>query len=103
LSSAVSTRFRKGQSGNPNGRPKKKAQPLPAWSAFEMILQKNLPVMQNGIEQQLTAEEALQLRTYQDALKGSRAAIRAILKMIKKREEWIGDHPPPSAPRLITE
>lgn len=102
MNGETSTRFRKGQSGNPKGRPKKKVQPAPAWSAFDSILQKSLPVMQNGIEQNLTAEEALQLRTYQEALKGSRPAIGTILKMIEKRELWFADQPVPSPPRVVT-
>lgn len=85
------TRFRKGQSGNPRGRPKKQA---PAASAFDVIFDKTLSVTQNGVERQLTVEEALQLRTYQDALGGSRAARREVLKMIAKREKWLADKAP---------
>jgi hypothetical protein len=36
-------------------------------------------------------EEALQLRTYQDALAGNRAARREVLKMIAKREKAMAD------------
>lgn len=35
----------------------------------------------------MTVEEALQLQTYQSALKAKKMAIRAVLKMIEKREE----------------
>jgi hypothetical protein len=42
----------------------------------------------------LTAEEALQFRTYQDAIKGSRIAQRTIMKMIAKREAWRARHAP---------
>ena len=65
------TRFRKGQSGNPKGRPRKQ---VPATSAFDVIFEKTLSVTQNGVERELTVEEALQLRTYQDALAGNRSA-----------------------------
>ena len=41
---------------------------------------------QNGIERELTIDEALELQTYQAALKGNRMAVRAVLKMIEKRE-----------------
>jgi len=91
------TRFRKGQSGNPKGRPKRKA---PAASAFDVIFEKTLTVTQNGVERELSVEEALQQRTYQDALAGSRAARREVLRMIAKREKWIASHasPPKTGP-----
>jgi len=80
------TRFRKGQSGNPKGRPRKQPPPV---SAFDVIFEKTLSVTQNGGERELTVEEALQLRTYQDALAGNRAARREVLKMIARRETWL--------------
>lgn len=79
----MSGRFVKGQSGNSSGRPKARR---PHVSAFEIILEKTLSVTQGGIERELTIDEALQLQTYRAALKGSRMAIRAVLKMIEKRE-----------------
>lgn len=78
------TRFQKGQSGNPAGRPKKRR---PNISAFDIIFDKRLVVTQAGKERELTIDEALQLQTYQAALNGSRMAIRKVLKMIEKREK----------------
>ena len=78
----MSGRFQKGQSGNPAGRPKARR---PHISAFDVIFDKKLTVSQNGIERELTIDEALQLQTYQAALKGSKMAVRAVLKMIEKR------------------
>lgn len=89
MSRGASTRFVKGESGNPKGRPKK-AEPL--GSAFDIIIDKTLTVTQNGKQRELTVDEALQLRTYQDALGGSRSARRAVLKMIAKREKWIAEN-----------
>lgn len=77
-------RFVKGQSGNPNGRPRKRR---PNVSAFDIVIDKRLTVTQNGEERELTVDEALQLQTYQAALGGSRPAVRAVLKMIEKREQ----------------
>lgn len=94
------TRFRKGQSGNPKGRPKKAA---PSPSAFDIIIDRTLTVLQNGVERELTIDEALQQRTYQDALGGSRSARREVLKMIAKREKWIAGQikPPRSRPAEV--
>ncbi|NTZ42335.1 hypothetical protein G7A66_04350 [Altererythrobacter sp. SALINAS58] len=78
-----STRFEKGTSGNPAGRPKQRR---PHVSAFDIIFDKTLTMTQGGRERELTVDEALQMQTYQAALKGSKMAIRKVLKMIEKRE-----------------
>ena len=77
------TRFAKGVSGNPAGRPQGRR---PHVSAFDIIFEQTLTVTQNGVERELTVDEALQFQTYQAALKGSKMAVRAVLKMIEKRE-----------------
>lgn len=86
-------RFKKGQSGNPSGRPRKPAAG-PA-SAFDLVIDRTLTVMQGGVAREVSVEEALQHKTYQDALAGNRPARREILKMIAKREKWLADKRPP--------
>jgi hypothetical protein len=44
-------------------------------------------------------DEALQLKTYQAALKGSKMAVRAVLKMIEKRESALAVHAPKVGPQ----
>ena len=84
--------FEKGHSGNPKGRPRRPSAPPDATrSAFEIVLEKRVTVTQAGIDQELSVQEALQLRTYQDALAGNRAARREVLKMIAKREKAMAD------------
>src|SRR5215218_4171809 len=97
----VASRFRKGESGNPKGRPK--ARRGPASSAFDVVIDRTFTVTQNGKLREVLIEEALQRRTYQDALAGSRAARREVLRMIAKREKWLAAHAPkhPPAERLI--
>lgn len=96
MSRGGDTRFRKGQSGNPAGRPKARR---PHVSAFEVIFDKTLTVTQNGVERELTIEEALQLQTLQVALGGSRMATRQVLKMIEKREAALSKrNPAPVSP-----
>lgn len=89
-------RFQKGQSGNPAGRPKARR---PHVSAFDIVFDRILTVSQNGVERELTVDEALQLKTYQAALKGSRMAVRAVLKMIEKREIALAARAPKLEPR----
>lgn len=88
-------RFQKGQSGNPAGRPKARR---PHVSAFDIVFDKTLTVSQNGVERELTIDEALQLKTYQAALKGSKMAVRAVLKMIEKRELALAAQTPKPEP-----
>lgn len=90
----ISSRFQPGQSGNPKGRPKKRR---PNVSAFDIIFDKVLTVTQGGRERELTVDEALQLQTYQAALKGSKMAVRQVLKMIEKREVALARRNAPAA------
>lgn len=100
MSRGGATRFAKGQSGNPNGRPKARR---PNISAFDIIFDQRLTVTQNGKERELTIDEALELQTYQAALKGSRMAIRKVLKMIEKREAaLLGKDTTPRAPVTVS-
>jgi hypothetical protein len=94
----VNGRFQKGQSGNPAGRPKRRR---PHVSAFDIIFDKKLTVSRNGVERELSVDEALQLQTYQAALKGSKMAMRAVLKMIEKREAALAKMSPPPSPKGI--
>jgi hypothetical protein len=95
------TRFRKGQSGNPKGRPRKSHTARPA-SAFHIVTDRTLTVIQNGIPRAVTVEEALQHRTYQDAVAGSRLARREILRMIARREQYLAALAPAPAMRFET-
>ena len=81
------SRFQKGQSGNPKGRPRTKREPT--GSAFDIVIDKTLTVMKDGVPQEVTVEEALQHQTYRKAIEGNRTAQRQILKMIAKREKYI--------------
>jgi hypothetical protein len=63
--------FPKGRSGNRNGRPR--ASRAPKGSTFEVLVERTLTVTDRGGTREITMEEALQQRTYQDAY-GSRSA-----------------------------
>lgn len=81
-----STRFAKGRSGNPKGRPKRQPEPREDLSPLKIILDTSLSV--NGPEgpRNLTVEEALLQKTFEDALAGKRQARRKIFKMVLDRE-----------------
>ncbi len=91
----AATRFRKGQSGNPAGRPKK-AKAAPQASAFDIVIDRTLAITQGGRQRDVTVDEALQHKTYQDAIDGSRAARCEVLRMIAKREKAIAARQPPA-------
>jgi len=59
---------------------------------------KTLTVAAHGGTRQITMEEALQQRTFQDALAGKGMPIREVVKWIMKREAWLAKHAP-KAPR----
>ena len=68
-------------------------------SAFEVIMEKTLTVDDRGGTREITVEEALQQRTYRDALAGKGMAQREVVKWIMKREAWLAEHVP-KAPGL---
>jgi Family of unknown function (DUF5681) len=88
----AASRFRKGESGNPKGRPK--ARPASVPCAFDILMDRTLTVTHGGRSREVTVEEALQHRTYEDAIAGKRAAQREVLKMIEKREQWFAANRP---------
>ena len=92
--------FPKGRSGNLKGRPR--GSRAPESSAFEVLIERTLTVTDRGGTREITMEEALQRRTYQDALKGKRMAIREIMKWIRERDAWLAEHAPKPPRQEIT-
>ena len=62
-------------------------------------MEKTLIVDDRGGTREITVQEALQQRTYRDALAGKRIAMREVVKWIMKREAWLAEHEP-KAPGL---
>jgi hypothetical protein len=89
--------FPKGHSGNRNGRPK--GPRAPKAFAFEVLMDKTVTITDGGGgTREITMEEALQRRTFQDALAGKRMAVREVMKWIKKRDAWRAKHAPKVQP-----
>jgi len=98
----VATRFRKGQSGNPGGRPKGRRADQP--SAFDILFDRTLSVQHSGGTREMTVDEALEHKTYQQAIAGNQKARRDVLKMIIAREQALSsEQGPPVRPRLTFE
>ena len=85
------TRFRKGQSGNPKGRPRGRRSEIP----YDGVLGQMVTVKEDGKERRITAAEAFILQLTQKGLAGDSAAARASLEAIETaRAKRHADHPP---------
>ena len=73
------SRFRKGQSGNPRGRPKNRHREIP----YDSVLGQMVTIKENGHERRVTAAEAFLLQLAQKGLAGDSAAARASLEAIE--------------------
>lgn len=80
----VGRRFRKGQSGNPKGGPKR---PQPRTADIEWLFSKSFTVVIDGEEQTLPLARALLLAMAHRALKGDGKAATELLALHGKAEE----------------
>lgn len=74
------TRFAKGVSGNPRGRPKGKNAELP----HEAVLGRKVTIRKDGREQQVTAEEAFLLHIGKAGMDGDGPAARTTLAALER-------------------
>lgn len=75
----VSTRFQKGQSGNPSGRPRGRKKELP----YESVLGQMVTVRERGGESRVTAAEAFLLMMMKSGLEGNSAAARITMEALE--------------------
>ena len=76
----AASRFRKGQSGNPRGRPRGKHRAPP----YEAVLGQMVTIREDGIERRVTAAEAFLLQMTKKGLEGDGAAARAAMAAIEE-------------------
>ncbi|MEM8644201.1 MAG: DUF5681 domain-containing protein [Pseudomonadota bacterium] len=74
-----SSRFKKGRSGNPKGRPKSRRRKVP----YDTVLGQMVTIREDGRERRVTAAEAFLLQLTQKGLAGDSAAARASLDAIE--------------------
>ena len=75
--------FKKGQSGNPKGRPKRSQNKTP-YQILEQALTREITIKENGQAQKVTIQEAILKKLSAEALKGEPYAIREMLKLLKE-------------------
>ena len=83
----TSSRFQKGRSGNPRGRPKNRHREIP----YDAVLGQMVTIREEGREQRVTAAEAFLLQLTQKGLAGDSAAARASLEAIEAARAVRGD------------
>ena len=93
----ASTRFRKGQSGNPKGRPKNRHRQLP----YDTVLGQLVTIREDGRERRVTAAEAFVLQLTRKGVAGDSAAARASLAAIETARAARGSDDPLLITRIV--
>src|SRR5438876_436591 len=76
----TSTRFVKGRSGNPGGRPRRGERPLP----YETILGQIVTIREDGRDRRMNAAEAFLLHMTKQGLDGDGSAALAAMEAIER-------------------
>ena len=83
------TRFKKGRSGNPKGRPPRKPD---VYSELTKVLRENVTITVDGQPEKVTVQQALLLRLRNQALRGELWAEKLLQKVIGALPESGSEH-----------
>jgi hypothetical protein len=85
----VHTRFKKGQSGNPKGRPKGKITIVDLDAALAQALSAQIPVTENGRPRKISKLRALLTQTVNKGLKGHHASTSLIMAQLARQASQV--------------
>jgi len=94
------TRFKKGQSPNPSGRPKGSTRR----SAIETLLQKQFTVIEGGRRRKVSLEEAICTQTVKAAIAGDirvRRDLLRLLEKVSKKKQPAANSPRSNPPSIV--
>jgi hypothetical protein len=77
----LTTRWKPGQSGNPNGRPKGSR---PVGAVLQDIIQQKVSVTESGKTRRISALEVMLRRLANDAMKSDQRAIKLLLSLVDR-------------------
>jgi Family of unknown function (DUF5681) len=89
------TRFRKGRSGNPKGRPQQARNLL---TDLQEELQQRITVREGGTERRISRQRAVVKRLLEKALKGELGAVTRLLDLVLRHEAVAGERCEPETP-----
>ncbi|MCW1403982.1 DUF5681 domain-containing protein [Novosphingobium sp. MW5] len=93
----AASRFAKGRSGNPKGRPRGRHREVP----YHSVLGQMVTVREDGRERRVTAAEAFLLQLTRKGLMGDSAAARASLAAIEAARAGRAEHAAPTIMRVV--